>query len=288
MSSERSRTTPALPADATLRVALLSEVFVGDGAAERLTERLRAARAAGAELVVLPELPLDPWAPATKEARDEDAEEPEGPRHRALAAAARAAGVAVLGGAIVRDPESGARRNTALLLAADGRLLGGYAKLHLPDEEGFWETCHYRPGDRPPAVIGGLALPLGVQICSDVNRPVGTHLLAAAGAAAVLAPRATDPGTWERWKLVLRANALTGAVYVLSVNRPRAERGVPLGGPSIAIAPDGQVLVETTDPLTVVTLEAAAVARARQRYPGYVALQPDLYAEGWRALCSQG
>src|SRR5262249_53186457 len=69
------------------RVALLSEVFVGDGARDRLAARLAAARGLGAELAVLPEIPLNPWSPATTVPRDEDAEPPEGPRHRALARA---------------------------------------------------------------------------------------------------------------------------------------------------------------------------------------------------------
>ncbi|HTQ79378.1 MAG TPA: carbon-nitrogen hydrolase family protein, partial [Thermoanaerobaculia bacterium] len=126
----------------TLRVALLSEVFP-NGAAdlERLVRRLASARGEGAELVVLPELALNPWSPATPVPREEDAEPPGGPRHRALATAARQAGIAVLGGAIVRHPTSGVRRNVALLLDAAGELLGSYAKLHLPDEEGFHEPA---------------------------------------------------------------------------------------------------------------------------------------------------
>ncbi|MFQ5741234.1 MAG: hypothetical protein ACE5JX_19725 [Acidobacteriota bacterium] len=63
--------------------------------------------------------------------------------------------------------------------------------------------------------------------------------------------------------------------------RPRPEQGVPLGGPSLAVAPDGSVLVETTDALAVVKLERQRVVAARGDYPGYLPVRADLYARGW-------
>jgi predicted amidohydrolase len=232
-------------------------------------------------VAVLPELALDPWTPATRIARDEDAEAPGGPRHRRLSDAARAAGVAVVGGAIVRDPVSGARHNTALAFDAHGVLVSAYRKVHLPEEEGFWETSHYAPGDRPPAPFEMAGATVGVQICSDVNRPVGSHLLAAEGAEAILAPRATEPTYWERWKLVLRATALTCGVYVLTVNRREPGLAVPLGGPSAAFDPSGATLVESEDHVTIVPIDRDAVAAARRTYPGYLPHPADLYAAGW-------
>jgi 5-aminopentanamidase len=263
----------------TLAVALLSEVFPDAPAWQRLPAALAGARALGAELVVLPELPLNPWSPATTQARGEDAEPPQGPRHRALADAARATGVAVLGGAIVE--EHGVRRNRALLLGRDGSLLAAYDKNHLPHEEGFWEAAHYQPGNgiAKPAWVDGFAL--GVQLCSDLNRPELGHALAAAGALAIVGPRATEAATWPRWRLVLQATAMTACAYLVTVTRPRAEDGVPLGGPSFVAGPDGEVLLETDEPLALVTLERAAVRRARQGYPGYLDVRPELYAAAW-------
>lgn len=263
-------------------VALVSDVFFGADAATRLRERLRQAREQGADLAVLPEIPLNPWSPATKEVRDDDAEPKGGPRHQILMNAAREVGIAVLGGAIVRDA-SGRRFNTALVVDARGELVATYRKLHLPEEPGFWETSHYEAGDDPPRVIHELGFPFGIQICSDVNRPTVTHALAAAGALAVLAPRATERDTFDSWKLVFRANALTSNAYVLSVNRPAPEQGVPLGGPSIAVAPDGSVLREGTEPVLVARLERAAVERGRVDYPGYLQVRPELYQRAWKA-----
>jgi predicted amidohydrolase len=129
-------------------------------------------------------------------------------------------------------------------------------------------------------------MPVGVQVCSDVNRPEGSHLLGALGAEAILAPRATESRTWPRWRLVLQANALTTAAYVLSVNRPGPEDGVPIGGPSVVVAPDGEVLLETTDPVAVATLERDVVRRARAEYPGYMPVRAGLYAAGWAAAAA--
>ena len=49
---------------------------------------------------------------------------------------------------------------------------------------------------------------------------------------AILIPRASEEKTYQRWKIVFRANALTGCSYVLCVNRPDPEEGVLIGGPS--------------------------------------------------------
>jgi predicted amidohydrolase len=267
-----------------LGVALVHEVFHGAGAEERLRAVLHEARRRTADLAVLPELPLDPWIPAASEPRDADVEEPGGPRASLLARLAGEIGIGVLGGAIVRDRLTRRRASRALVHDARGRLVASYDKLHLPREDGYWESAHYEPGEALPEIVPGFGLPVGVQLCSDVNRPTGSHLLAAAGAMAILVPRATPAESWERWRLVLRANALTTACWVVSVNRPRPEAGAAIGGPSIVIAPDGHVLHEATDPLTVVVLDADAAARARRAYPGYLDMPAALYARGWSQL----
>ncbi len=263
------------------RLALITEVFFGEGSHERLTERLQQAAAQGAELALLPEIPLNPWSPAEQDPRPEDAEAPGGPRHDQLAAAARAAGVAVVGGAIVRDPESGRRFNRALVFDRDGHHVADYAKLHLPEEPGFWETSHYDPGEEVAHRIDGLGMPVGVQICSDANRPEGTHALAASGAELILVPRCTEPATWESWKLVLRANARTSACFVATANRTGPESGVPIGGPSAAFGPDGAVLLESEESVAVVELRRDALDSARRAYPGYLPVRAALYARAW-------
>ncbi|MBT8487404.1 MAG: carbon-nitrogen hydrolase family protein, partial [Gemmatimonadetes bacterium] len=198
-----------------------------------------------------------------------------------MASAAAEVGIALLGGAIVVDPKTGERHNTALLYGATGTCLARYRKVHLPEEEGYWETSHYVPGDAGPKVVAGFPLRLGLQICSDVNRPQGFQLLAAQRCEVVLAPRATPPGTYERWRMVLRANAVMSGAYLISVNRPRPEGGASIGGPSLAISPTGDVLAEVTDPIEVVTLDRRVVAAAATEYPGYLPRFPEIYARAW-------
>src|SRR5437870_3211815 len=269
-----------------LRVALIRKVFANaDGVAE-LRKALAQAHSQGTQLAVLPEIPLNAWSPATKTPQDDEAEAPAGPRHRAMSEAAREVGIALIGGAIIRDPKSGRCHNTALAFDRSGELVGSYRKLHLPEEEGFWETSHYDPGDKPPSVIHGFPMQLGIQVCSDVNRPEGSLLLGALGAEVIVCPRATEAATFPRWKTVLTANALTSCTYVISVPRPQPEFGVPLGGPSFAVAPTGEVLAEGTDPTILVTLDRNVLDEVRRRYPGYLPVRADLYAEGWKSVTS--
>ena len=268
--------------------ALVTDVFHADAEGARLRERVGEARELGARLAVLPELPLNPWSPATKNARAEDAEPPGGPRQHILAEAARHVGIALLGGAIVLDPRTGERHNTAILYDAHGREQGRYRKVHLPEEDGYWETSHYVAGAEPARAMPGPGITVGVQICSDINRPEGSQLLRSQGAEALLVPRATPSETYERWRLVLRANAVMADSYLLSVNRPGPEFDVDIGGPSLAVAPDGEVLYEGTDPVAVVELEASRAGRAVEEYPGYLARPADLYARGWTSLGGDG
>ena len=274
-------TTPPTRADGKLTVALVSEVFWEADGAQRLRQRLAEAAERGADLAVLPELPLNPWRPATKEAQDDDAEPTDGPRATVQREAAKEAGIGLVGGIIHRDETTGRRTSRALVIDAAGEIRATYEKLHLPEEPGFWETSHYEPGTNPPQRIDAFGVPIGVQICSDNNRPEGTHLLGAQGAMASLVPRASEERSYQRWKTVFRSNALTGCLYVLSVNRPHPEEGVLLGGPSVAFDPNGELLVETTDRMALVTLDAATVTDARRAYPGYLPIHARLYADAW-------
>ena len=204
----------------------------------------------------------------------------------AQAEAAAEAGIGLIGGIIHRDGATGRRTSRALVFDRAGNLVTTYEKLHLTEEPGFWETSHYAPGTEAPRRIDAFGLPIGVQLCSDINRPQGSHILGAQGTMAVLAPRATEEKTYQRWKVVFRAIALTGCCYVLSVNRPHPEDGVLIGGPSVAVDPDGDMLVESTDRMELVTLDADVIRRARAAYPGYLPVRARLYADAWSEIAA--
>ena len=264
----------------SLTLALVSEIFSTE---DELVSCLEAARNQGADLVVLPELPLNEWSPATKKARIDDAESSGGWRETIQCNAARRAGVAVLGG-VIRVTSDGRRINLALLISAQGTIVGTSAKHVLPDEEGFWECDHYEPVEDPPQVIEFLGAKVGIQICSDANRPTAAQLLAAQGAHVILAPRATSMSSWKRWRLAYRAMALTASAWVVSVGRPRPEFGVEMGGPSLVVDPMGEVVLETTERITTVVLDRHAVEDARQSYPGYLAWPAKTYVTGWKKI----
>ncbi|MEM8835741.1 MAG: carbon-nitrogen hydrolase family protein [Planctomycetota bacterium] len=269
----------------SLTVALLTESFFGDGAGERLTERLRSARGQGAELAVLPELGAQAWVCASKQSREQDAEREDGPRVAMQRNAARDAGVALIGASITIDQPTGERRNRAFFVDSMGDVRATYDKVHLPEETGYWETSHYEPGDRMARPVECLGMRVGMQICSDANRPMGSHLLGAMGAEIIVIPRATEGASWDRWRPVMIANALTSCAYVISVNRPGGEAGAEdaaIGGPSVAISPRGEMLVESDEPISLITCERSVVDEARTRYPGYLAIKSSLYAEAWQ------
>ncbi len=269
--------------DGICGVGLITDVFPTGEDFGRLHERLAEAKRLGASIAVLPEIPLNSWVPATKERREEDCEAPSGIRARTLREAARTIGIGIVGGAIVQDQATGERRNTALVFNSSGDLVDTFCKLHIPEETGFWETSHYDAGEEAARVIRGMGVPFGVQICSDINRPEGTHALAASGAMVVINPRATEAASYDKWRHVFIANAWTSCVYLISVNRPGPD-GVGMGGATIAVGPDARVLVETSDPVAVVEIDPGEIARAKRAYPGYLPVRSGLYADAWRSV----
>ena len=128
----------------------------------------------------------------------------DGPRATVQREAAKEAGIGLVGG-IIHRAEDVLRTSRALVMDSSGEVRATYEKLHLPEEPGFWETSHYEPGTEAPHRIDAFGLPIGVQICSDNNRPEGTHLLGAQGAMAVVVPRASEEKTYQRWKTVFRS-----------------------------------------------------------------------------------
>lgn len=273
-------------ADSTLRVALISETFFGEDASDSLRSTLLLAKEQGAEVAVLPEIPLNPWSPWCKEPSAADAESVGGYRYRLLADTARELQIGLVGGLILS--ENGVRRNTALFFDEAGTEIGRFAKVHLPEEPGFWETSHYVAGQLLSPIVDFRGWRIGLQICSDLNRPEGCHLLGAQGAHVVFGPRSTERATYARWRTVLSANAITSGLFVLSVNRPRPEFDVLIGGASIACSPLGNVMLETEVAVGVVELMKADYEQAQRAYPGYLAVPSDLYAEAWSKIAPKG
>ena len=104
----------------------------------------------------------------------------------------------------------------------------------------------------------------------------------------IVAPRATELATWHRWKPVLIAGALTSCCWIATVNRPEPEQDVLIGGPSFAVDPNGEVLLETTDRLGIFEFDRSTLDAQRVAYPGYLDIRADLYSEGWTRVLGCG
>ena len=256
----------------TLRLALIHDAFPAASDDVRLRELLSQAAADGATLAALPEIPVDPWYPEHRERSELESESPGGERETKMAQAASDANIGLLGGLIVN--EGGRLHNRALLFDSQGQILSRYDKLHLPSEPGYYESDHYEPGDKISSPSNAFGVPIGIQLCSDLQRPTACCALVAMGAELILHPRATPASSYPRWQTVLRATAITNACWVVSINRPG-------GAPSIVIDPFGEVVAETTERLTTVEITRDRVAAARLEYPGYLASPAALYARSW-------
>jgi len=269
--------------DHAITIALISEVFSSE---DSLIASLQEAHEQGTELAILPELPLHSWSPATKIAKADDAEPSGGHREMMLRNAARKTRTGILGG-VIRELPDGRRINLALLIDADGKIIGSSPKHVLPNEEGFWECDHYEPSHQPPEIIEFQGIRLGVQICSDANRPTAAQLLAAQGVQVILAPRATSPSSWDQWCLAYRAMALTASAWVVSVCRPDKEFAIEIGGPTLIVNPMGNIVLETTDKISTYALDLQEVTDARKAYPGYLDWPAETYIAGWNKVLQQ-
>jgi omega-amidase len=180
------------PCPERVRAALCQQAVTGDKAAD--TDAMRAAvlaaGRAGAQLVVLPECWNCPYSNASFGAY---AEPRDGPSAAALSAAARDAGVVLVGGSIP-ERDGGALFNTCLVYGPDGQLLGFHRKLHLFDVDipggiTFRESETLTAGDAVTVVDTAVGR-LGVGVCFDLRFGEAAALAAARGAHALVFPGA--------------------------------------------------------------------------------------------------
>ena len=151
----------------TLRLALAQHnPTVGDvaGNATQLEEAITEAAAAGADLVVAPEIALLGYPPRDLLHRTGLLETQRAALDRI--ATRTADGPAVILGAVRSAPEPGPPlRNTATVLA-DGEIVDSYAKRLLPTYDVFDEHRYFSPGDSPTTVtVAGVTV--GLSVCED-------------------------------------------------------------------------------------------------------------------------
>ncbi len=59
----------------------------------------------------------------------------------------------------------GVYHNTAVVIDADGEVLGKYRKMHIPDDPGFYEKFYFTPGDLGFRTFRTRHAHVGVLIC---------------------------------------------------------------------------------------------------------------------------
>jgi len=249
--------------------------------------------AAGAELVVFPELSLTGYL--LMEATPEVAITLDSPRMDALRALSKRAALAV---GFVEEAPGGRYFNSAAFLDG-GELLHVHRKVYLPSHGLFDETRHFAMGDRIRAFDTRFGR-VGMLICRDFWHLGPVYLLACQDVDVMCVLSASpgrgaesDSGRFESGASV----SLLGDVYgrsfgchVLHANRGGVEEGVTFVGGSEAYAPDGSLLARGKDEecdLVVVEIDPAARRAARLRMPFLKEERPHLILRELQRVLSE-
>jgi predicted amidohydrolase len=226
----------------------------------RLRPWLDAAQAAGARLVVLPEM----FACGFSMNTDAIAETPDGPSTAFLVDQAAARGLWLAGSVPQREPDRSRPANTLVLAGPDGQL-HRYRKLHpfsFANEDEYYEA-----GDTHVTVeVEGLRVTLFV--CYDLRFADEFWVTARQTDAYVVVANWPERRR-HHWTTLLRARAIENQAYVVGINRVGEGNGVAYSGDSRIIDPWGQILVGAAGDETMLLAEVdpAVVADARHKFP---------------------
>jgi N-carbamoylputrescine amidase len=207
-----------------------------------------------------------------------------GPTTQALQKLARRHRVVIIA-SIFERRASGVYHNSAAIMDADGRLLGVYRKMHIPDDPLYYEKFYFSPGD-----LGFRAWPtrhgkIGVCICWDQWYPEAARLTAMQGAEILFYPTAIGWHPSEKamegvhqhsaWEIMQRSHAIANGCFVAAVNRvglekPAGGAGIEFWGRSFVAAPSGQILARASaskEEILLVPVDLREVELARTHWP---------------------
>lgn len=283
-----------------LKVALIQEINHGDAEANLavIEARVTEAAKAGAKLVLLQELHNGAYFCQHESSAEFDrAEAIPGPSTARLSALAAKAGV-VLVASLFERRAAGLYHNTAVVFEHDGRLLGRYRKMHIPDDPGFYEKFYFTPGDLGFEPIQTSVGKIGVLVCWDQWYPEAARLMALAGAEILVYPTAIgwDPDDQETekqrqrdaWMLSHRGHAVANGIPVLSCNRtgfepsPIGSSGINFWGSSHVLGPQGEMLAEAATDVPEILYAELNMARSeavRRMWPFLRDRRIDAYAD---------
>ena len=251
--------------------------------ADRLT---RAAAAAGATLVVLPEK----WAVlGTPEQTAAGAEPLDGPALTWASGAARELGIDLIAGSIAEHVDGATRvRNTSVHFGPDGEARATYRKIHMFDVEVgghvYRESETDEPGDEIVLSATAEGVELGMSVCYDLRFPELYRELAVRGARVLAVPAAfTLATTREHWEVLLRARAIEDQAFVVAANQiGQHAPGIRSGGRSMIIDPWGTVVAQAVDTVGIIRadVETDRVAAVRRQIPVLANRRPEAYRLG--------
>ncbi len=251
---------------------------------ERNVGLIKAAAKAGAKVVCLGELCTGPYFAMTKEPMwlglAEDAED--GPSVNAFVETARENRVVVV--APIYELHGKRRFNTAVVIEADGKIIGKYRKSHIPcgaNEQGeFAETFYYgrsegRQNPKSPKILGQnpyfpvfktSAGKIGVAICYDRHFEGVVAALAEAGAEIVFSPAVTFGAKSRRlWDQEFLVDACRHRLFIGGSNRRGSEKpwNQPYFGASYFAGPDGEKLEDLSQrpDLVIADIDLAALKK---------------------------
>lgn len=115
--------------------------------------------------------------------------------------------------------------NSVACIDADGSLLGVYRKTHIPDDHYYQEKFYFTPGDTGFQVFQTRYGTIGVGICWDQWFPEAARCMALQGAELLFYPTAigSEPilecDSMPHWRRCMQGHAATNLMPVIAANR---------------------------------------------------------------------
>jgi N-carbamoylputrescine amidase len=251
---------------------------------EKAVERIRQASQKGADIICLPELFRSQYfCQRCDPALFDLAESIPGPSTDRLSQVAKTLGKVIVASLFERR-SAGLYHNTAVVLDADGSLLGFYRKMHIPDDPLYYEKYYFTPGDLGFKTFATRFGRIGVLVCWDQWFPEAARLTALEGAQLLVYPTAigwhprekAEFGTAQHqaWETIQRSHAIANGVYVAAINRVGHEGSVDAGldfwGASFVSDPFGTLLSKGShdrEEVIVASCDPAKMEDIRRNWP---------------------
>ena len=262
----------------TLRISLAQiapRLGLFDENLARHMDLIRDARAAGAGLVVFPELGLTGYQ--LQDLAGEVAISLDDPRLARLAAETR--GLSVVASFVEESADH--RLFIAAALLEDGELRHIHRKLFLPTYGLFDERRFFAAGDQLRTTESRRGVGLGIAVCEDFWH-LGVPELLALDGAQILVNVSSSPGrdlaatnevglgTATSWRTLMRTYAQLTTSFVVFCNRVGVDESISFWGGSEVIAPTGEALFTAPlfeEGLFTVDVSLADVRRERVTLP---------------------